>query len=65
MLLDKLKAHGITRVQLAQDAGIARSTLEAWAAGDVQPKQETLRKIARGLRERAATLLQLANEIDA
>jgi len=64
MLLDRLKKHGITRVQLAEDAGVARSTLEAWAAGQAHPKPETLRRIASGLRRRAQTLLQLAEEVD-
>ena len=64
MVIEDLKETGVSRAQLARDAGVSRATLEAWAAGQAEPKPATLRKLAAGLRARARQLLDLADRID-
>ncbi len=44
-----LKAKGITVAAFCESTGIARSTLWRWKNEEIEPRQETLRKIADAL----------------
>ena len=41
-----LKAKGMTVAEFCEKTGIARSTLWRWKNGEIEPRQDTLRKIA-------------------
>jgi hypothetical protein len=50
--------------ELAEEAGLTYSTLRAWSAGNRSPSAEHVRALARALKNRAARLQELAEELD-
>jgi transcriptional regulator with XRE-family HTH domain len=55
---------GLTQAQLAEDAGLSYAGIRAWLKGEREPQTESRKKLAAGLRKRAARLEELAREVD-
>ena len=49
---------------LADDAGISRHTLYAWAAGRRNPSPDNVARLAKALRARGGRLLELAEALE-
>ncbi|HUG00624.1 MAG TPA: hypothetical protein VML95_02040 [Longimicrobiales bacterium] len=50
--------------EIAEEAGIAYSTLRAWSAGNRFPSPEGRAALAKALRRRAGVLEELAGELE-
>jgi len=65
MLVRKaLTECGLTRAQLARDADVSEAALWAWWKGSRSPTEESLKKLAAGLRARSAELDRIADQIE-
>ena len=65
MLVQKaLESGPFSMRQLADDAGLKYATLRAYAMGRRTPSGDTIRRLAAGLRRRAARLQELADELE-
>jgi transcriptional regulator with XRE-family HTH domain len=60
-----VRESGIAQATLAADAGLSYAGIRAWLKGERVPQSESLRALARGLRNRAEKLNQLAVLLDA
>ncbi len=56
---------GVPQAQLAEDAGVSYASIRSWLIGRRSPEPDSLRKLAEGLRTRAAKLEELAAELEA
>lgn len=57
---EAIKRSGLTKAQLARDAGLSRAALNAWLAGQRAPGADSLDRLATGLERRAGELQGLA-----
>jgi transcriptional regulator with XRE-family HTH domain len=64
VIRDTVARSGLTQIQLANDAGLSYAGIRAWLNGERTPQPESLEKLARGLRKRAAILEQIARRIE-
>jgi transcriptional regulator with XRE-family HTH domain len=65
MLVRKMLENcGLTRAQLARDADVSEAALWAWWKGSRTPSDESLRKLAAGLRARSDELRAIAEQLE-
>lgn len=60
-----LKAATPSMRELADETGLRYSTMRSWSAGIRVPSPENARSVAKILRQRAALLAQLADDLEA
>ena len=65
VVLDVLRACGLTRAQIERDAGISRATLDSWSRGTRAPTAESVNAFAAGLQKRADELVRQAERLRA
>lgn len=63
MVAKKLKDSGLTRAQIARDAGLSVAAIDAWISGARTPTPESIEKLAVGLERRAGELSELAGQL--
>ena len=59
-----MRESGLTRAQMARDANLSQDALWAWWKGARAATPGSLRKLAAGLRRRAARLQELADALE-
>lgn len=62
---DAIQESGLSKSQIARDAGLSRAALNAWIAGAREPEDESLLRLAAGLETRAEHLRTLAARLRA
>jgi transcriptional regulator with XRE-family HTH domain len=62
---EAIQQSGLSKAQIARDAGLSRAALNAWIAGVRGPGADSLDRLAAGLDARADTLAQLAAQLRA
>lgn len=65
MLRRIVDESGLPQAVIADDAGLSYASIRSWLIGRRSPEPESLRKLAEGLRARAAKLEELADELEA
>lgn len=55
---------GLPQAQIASDAGLSYAGIRAWLKGEREPQPDSIKKLADGLRKRAAKLERLADQLD-
>ena len=58
-----IQGSGLSKAQLARDAGLSRAALNAWIAGARTPGPDSLDRLASGLEARAEALHALAGKL--
>lgn len=56
------RGSGVSRVQLAKEAGVSEGALRQYESGDVVPKPPTMQKLAEALRVQYWVLYALADQ---
>lgn len=65
MVIKKVvKESGLSQSQLAADSGLSYAGIRAWLKGERESQPESRKKLAAGLRRRAAKLEKLADELE-
>lgn len=57
---EAIQRSGLTKAQLARDAGLSEAALHAWIASQREPGPDSLDRLAAGLEGRAEELWRLA-----
>jgi transcriptional regulator with XRE-family HTH domain len=57
---EAIQRSGLTKAQVARDAGLGQATLHAWIASQREPEPDSLDRLAAGLEGRAEELWRLA-----
>lgn len=60
---EAIQDSGLSKAQIARDAGLSRAALNAWIAGAREPESESLLRLASGLETRAEHLRGLAGRL--
>ena len=60
---EAIQESGLSKAQLARDAGLSRAALNAWIAGAREPESESLLRLAGGLEARAERLQGIAGRL--
>ncbi len=60
---DAIQESGLSKSQIARDAGLSRAALNAWIAGARAPGAESLLRLAAGLEGRADHLRKIAQRL--
>ena len=60
-----IQDSGLTRAQIARDAGLSEDAIWSWEAERRTPAPESLDRLAAGLRHRAEELQRIAGELEA
>jgi transcriptional regulator with XRE-family HTH domain len=60
---DAIQRSGLSKAQLARDAGLSRAALNAWIAGTRAPGPDSLDRLAAGLEARAEELRAIASKL--
>jgi transcriptional regulator with XRE-family HTH domain len=65
MLIQRVLEEGpFSMHQLAAESGISYDTLYSWAKSRREPRPDTLRQLAAGLRQRSERLAELAADLE-
>lgn len=61
---EAIRDCGLTRAQIARDAGLSEDAVWSWEAERRTPSPESLLRLAEGLRKRSGDLSQIAEELE-